>query len=237
MTLVATQRIEAVRFELAKEAGLDPSRLTAYHLAGERKYGEAFFHAEREKVALRRSWASDKPSLAWDEYRPLWQEFWEQYEEVNRVWLPEDPVYSVTRPGIALATTTDLWTLTVGTAGQLRILESYISGEAAASAVNRVGLALASTNGATPTAYTPEKFNSRSPAAVGTVATTWTTQPVRSANSKILHAFNAFGGADRWIAQPGDEIYAVGVGTSEQYSMRSLSGTSTVSAHCVWEEL
>lgn len=232
--LVERQRLDAVRFEVAREL----PEITRFHEAGEAKYGERFWIAEKIKTQMRRVWARENRwKMGWNEYRPLWKEFWSEYEEINRVWIPEDPVYSVTRAGSALSLTVDLWTLTVGTAGQLRILESYISGEAAASAVNRVGIAIATSNGVTPTAFTPEKFSTRSPAAVGTAATSWTTQPTRSTNSKILHAFNAFGGSDRWVPQPGEEIYAVGTGTSEQYSCRSLSGTSTVSAHCIWEEL
>lgn len=235
--LVCEQRIESLRFQAISIEGL---RLPHHWIEkGETKYDpEAFWNAEILKWGMRQKWARPmKENISWDEYRPIWQEFWEEYEEINREWIPADPVYSLTRPGATLSTTADLWTLTVGTSGQLRILESYVAGEAAASAVNRLGLAVASTNGTTPTAYTPEKFNSRSPAAVSTVATTWTTQPTRSANSKILQPFNAFGGSDRWVPQPGEEIYAVGTGTSEQYSQRSLSGTSVVSAHAVWEEL
>lgn len=232
--LVPEQRLEAVRLGIASRV----PEVLRYQEAGHAKYGEAFWIAEGIKNDMRSRWARDTSwKLGWDEYRPLWREFWQEYEEVNRVWLPSDPVYSVTRAGATLATTTDLWTLTVGTAGQLRILESYIAGEAAAAAVVRMGLAIATSNGATPVAYTPEKFSTRSPAAVATAATGWTTQPTRSANSKVLQAFNAFGGSDRWVPQPGEEIYAVGTGSSEQYSHRSLSGTSVVSAHAVWEEL
>ena len=50
---------------------------------------------------------------------------------------------------------------------------------------------------------TAEKFSTRSPAAAGTFATTWTTQPTLNSNPVMWFAFNAFGGADKWIAQPG----------------------------------
>jgi hypothetical protein len=235
--LVAAQRIEAVSDKLLIFAGKSEGE-RRWIAAGLAKYGEIFLEAERRKLVMRKMWADDDSwKLGWDRYRPLWREFWEEYEEINRELLPDDPVYSLTRSGVALSTTVDHWTLTVGTAGQLRILESYISGEATVSAIARTGIALASTNGTTPTAYTPEKFNSRSPSAVATVATNWTTQPTRSANNKVLHAMNAFGGVDRWVPQPGEEAYMVGTGTSEQFSHRSISGTSTVSSHAIWEEL
>lgn len=233
--LVADQRLEHKRDETLRRHQIP---LNEYREVGEAKYGECFWVAENIKMRMLRNWAQRGCRyFDSDSYRKAAWDFWAEYEEVNRVWLPADPVYSLTRAGATLATTTDLWTLTVGTAGQLRILESYVAGEAAAAAVVRMGLAIATSNGVTPVAYTPEKFSTRSSAAVATAATGWTTQPTRSANSKILQAFNAFGGSDRWVPQPGEEIYAVGTGSSEQYSMRSLSGTSVVSAHAIWEEL
>ena len=53
-------------------------------------------------------------------------------------------------------------------AGQGRILELIIGGEAAASAVNRVFVNRAGTSITSNTPITPEKFNSRSPVAAGT---------------------------------------------------------------------
>ena len=103
--------------------------------------------------------------------------------------------------GFTLATTTDIFTLTSGASGQDRVCESTISGEATASAVNRVAFQR-STGGATPTNQTPEKLNTRSPAAASTTATTWTTQPTLSGNAAFFHAFNAFGGSDRWVPGP-----------------------------------
>ena len=160
-------------------------------------------------------------------------EMWAEYEEINRRLIPEDPVYSGARGGVALSTTADHATYTSAATGQARALELSIGGEAAASAVARVGM-YNSSSGATPTNQTMEKFSTRSPAAAGTFATAWTTAPTLNANPVVWLAFNAFGGSDKWIAQPGGELYVV---NGEKFSVRSASGTSTVSSHTIVEEM
>lgn len=159
--------------------------------------------------------------------------FWSEYEAINRNLLPDDPVYSGTRAGVTLTTTDDLWTLTSPGSGQVRVLESYLGGENTASTVVRFAVQI-STSGTTPTNQTPEKFNSRSPAAASTFRTAWTTDPTLSGSALVYHAFNTFGGTDRWVPAPGAEIYLV---NGEQLSGRSAGGTPIVSAHLIWEEL
>lgn len=232
--LVADQRIVRLRDDFFIRGHKDPLRYAIYCERGEQKYGEPFWLAEREKYRLRRGHAARPCPGSWDEARAQSLEFWQEYEEINRVLLPEDPVYTGVRLGATLSTTVDLWTGTVGASGQDRVLESLIGGEATASAVTRIGLNRPSSNGVTPTNQTPEKMNTRSPAAVGTFATTWTTQPTLSTNDVATQTFNAFGGVDRWVPQPGEELYRL---NGEQLSCRSRSGTSVVSSHAVWEEL
>ena len=192
--------------------------------------------SEQIKTAMRASYARairqthGEPAAA---FLSRSRAFWEEYENVNRLWLPEDPVYTGSRAGVTLATTTDLWTLSSPSAGQVRILESYVGGEATASTVVRIAIQR-STGGATPTNQTPEKMNTRSPTAASTFATTWTTQPTLSGVAVLFHAFNAFGGTDRWVPSPGEEIYLV---NAEILSARSASGIPVVSAHVVFEEL
>lgn len=197
--------------------------------------------AEVEKTALRwRYWSAesklDRGRFTDYDYaaqRARSTEMWAEYEDINRRLIPDDPVYSGARGGVALSTTVNAWTYTAGATGQARVLEVSVQGEAAASAVARVGLYL-STGGATPTNQTMEKFSSRSPTAVGTFATAWTTQPTLNTNPVLWLAFNAFGGGDKWVAQPGAEVYLV---NGEQISLRSASGTSTVSTHVIIEEM
>lgn len=227
--LVADQRIVGVCDRTLRRAGL---RLSAWHAAGEAKYGEAYWIAEAIKLDLRRSYEA----AGLDTFETMLRrayEHWSEYEDVNRLWLPVDPVYSGTRTGITLATSTDAWTLTSGASGQVRVLESFVGGEATTSTILRLALQLSSA-GTTPTNQTPEKFNSRSPAAASTFATTWSVQPTLGGVAAIFHAFNAFGGTDRWVPQPGAEIYLV---NGEKLSARSASGIPIVSTHCIWEEL
>lgn len=161
------------------------------------------------------------------------KKLWSAYENVNRKFCPDDPVYSVVRSA-ALSTTADHMTFIAGSAAQIRILEIIFGGEATASAVNRIAVQR-STGGTTGGgAITPEKFNTRSPAATTVVDTTWAAQPTLSGNPALLKAINAFGGFVRWVAAPGEEIYLL---NSEQLSIRSQSGTSTFSVTVVFEEL
>ncbi len=200
--------------------------------------------AEKMKIAMRESYA-----LAIRQTRGEPREqflsrsfaFWSEYEEINRLWVPEDPVYSKVCTGITLTTTNSLWQLLAPASGQMRLLESFVGGEAAASTVLRFAVARsAAGSGTAPATYTPEKFNTRSPAAAATAygavsaQVAWGTTQETLNNALFLHAFNAFGGTDRWVPQPGEEIYLV---NGEYVSGRSLSGTPVVSAHIIWEEL
>ena len=239
--LTRDQRGERLRRRVVERLNLNglerPRDPVDYLYAGEAKYGEAFWHAEDLKQQMRLGYIRlAPPGLTFDAHADLKRrayDFWAEVEEVNRVWLPEDPMYASARGGFTLATTTDIFTLTSGASGQDRVCESTISGEATASAVNRVAFQR-STGGATPTNQTPEKLNTRSPAAASTTATTWTTQPTLSGNAAFFHAFNAFGGSDRWVPAPGQEFYLV---NGELCSVRSASGTSVVSYYVHWEEL
>lgn len=172
------------------------------------------------------------PSRCMEEALDRGRKTWTMYEQVNRDYCPEDPVYAITKAGTALSTTADALTCQAASAGQGRILEWIIGGEATSSAVNRVGIGRYGTSITGNSAQTPEKFNSRSPAAAGTYGSTGT-QALTAGNMLTL-AFNAFGGFIRWVAAPGEEMYYV---NSEVIALRSLSGTSTCSSTCIFEEL
>lgn len=210
--------------------------LIAKARARERDFLHRWAYAEEIKRAMRRDYARAVRQTTGEpreRFLSRSRAMWEEYEDINRVYLPDDPVYTGTRSGVTLATTTDLWTLTSGSTGQDRVLESYLGGENTASTVVRFAIQI-STGGTTPTNQTPEKMNSRSPAAASTFRTAWTGQPTLSGNPLLFHAFNTFGGTDRWVAAPGAEIYLV---NGEQLSGRSASGTPIVSSHLIWEEL
>lgn len=191
--------------------------------------------AEPIKRELRRQeWLREctRPSRCIDEAHERSWNLWTQYEQVNRDLCPDDPVYSIVNAGTALSTTADNLTFQAGSASQGRILEIIIGGEGTASAVNRISIQRAGTSITSNTAITPEKFNSRSPAAAGTYGKAGTQSLVGI--PMISFAFNAFGGFIRWVAGPGEEMYYA---SSEVISMRSASGTSIVSTTGVFEEL
>ncbi len=189
---------------------------------------------ELKRVLQRQNWRHEmlSPSRTLEEARERSAKAWAMYEQVNRDYCPDDPVYSIINAGTALSTTADNLTFQAASAGQARILELIIGGEATASAVNRIAVSRAGTSITSNTAITPEKFNSRSPAAAGTYGKAGTQSLV--GNPMLTLAFNAFGGFLRWVAAPGEEIYYV---NSEVVSMRSSSGTSTVSSTGIFEEL
>jgi hypothetical protein len=235
--LTEAQRHEAKIHRVRSLVPVRDWRMLVYYAAGERKYGERFWISEEIKVEKRRRYCDEVEQMRhrpFDEQVDHMRSFWQEYQEINDEWLPEDPVFTGTRLGATLSTTADLWANTVGASGQHRILESLVGGEAAAAAVARVVINRPSGAGVTPTNQTPEKMSTRSPAAVSTFVTAWATNPTLSTNDLITHAFNAFGGNDRWVPQPGEEIYQV---NGESVSCRSRSGTSVVSAHDIWEEL
>lgn len=157
--------------------------------------------------------------------------FWTMYDQVNRDYDPEDPVYSIFRSGAALSTTADHLGLHAPATGQVRVLEIIISGEATASAVNRI-VFQESGNGTGETAITPEPFNTLSAAAAGTYGHSSTT--ALTGNPYLVVAINAFGGLFDWKPTPGGEIvFANGF----DFSWRSASGTSTCSSTIIFEEL
>lgn len=187
-----------------------------------------------KKELRRQAWLHEilSPSRCYNEALERSLKLWTEYEKVNRDFCPDDPVYSIVNAGTALSTTADNLTFQAFSAGQGRILELIIGGEATASAVNRVSVQRAGTSITSNTAITPEKFNSRSPAAAGTYGKAGTQALV--GNPILSVAFNAFGGFIRWVAGPGEEIYYV---NSEVISVRSASGTSVISSTGVFEEL
>lgn len=145
-------------------------------------------------------------------------------------------MYSVIRAGVALSTTNDHITYVGNSNRGIKMIRAMIGGEATASAVNRPVLQYSTSGTTGGGAITPEKFNSKSPAAgSGTWYTTWSSQPTLSGNPVITLPFNAFGGVINWVASPGEEIWRL---DTEQFSIfRTGTGTSTISSTIVFEEV
>lgn len=151
-------------------------------------------------------------------------------------------LYTVSVNGVALSTTNDLKTFVTTATGAgsfLRLSEYYLAGEAGSSAVARVAINRPSVVGVTGTgAQTPEKLSPSSVAAAFSVFTGWSgSQPTLSTNDVHTPTFNAFGGVALWGAPPGQEIVVGTQGAVANLSVRSRSGTSTVSGHFVIEEV
>lgn len=142
--------------------------------------------------------------------------------------------YSVTRPLVALSTTTDLMTFISAANRRVRIHAILIGGLATASAANSV-MVQRSTGGATGSApVTPEKTATDAPAAVTVVNTAWVTQPTLSLTPLLRLPVNANGGVVRWTAYPGREIE---IRNTEQLSIRSETGTSNITITVEFEEI
>jgi len=186
-----------------------------------------------KKELRRQNWLKEirAPSRCYNEAVDRSMEFWTDYELVNRELCPDDPVYSIINAGTALSTSADNLTFQAAAAGQGRILELIIGGESTASTVNRLQIGRAGTSITSNTPITAQPFNSRSPNAAGTYGKAGT-QTIT--NTLLSLAINSWGGFIRWVAGPGEELYYV---NSEVISMRSASGTATVSSTGIFEEL
>lgn len=141
--------------------------------------------------------------------------------------------YAWRRSSFALDTTADAMTFITAASRRLEIVEVCISGLGIASAANELRVTR-STGGTTGGgAITAAKMREDAPAAATVVDTTWVTQPTLTGTGHLALGCNANGGIFRWVARPGEEIEAR---NAEQISMRSATGTSTVSLHVVGDE-
>lgn len=125
------------------------------------------------------------------------------------------------------------------TTSTMRIVEVFIGGEATSSTVNRMSLRRLSTNASTPTDQTCAALNPLSQAALANFYVAATTGPTIASTVHLLNlAFNAFGGIIRWVAAPGEEIWATAAtAPNGQVALDSISGTGVVSTHVTFEEM
>lgn len=130
------------------------------------------------------------------------------------------------------------------TTRMLRIVEIGLFGEATSAALALMKLARDSTVGATlsnGSGTAIAALSSGAPTVRATTFDTATTKPQSSASLHLLQlSLQAFGGAIRWVAAPGEEIYQVGnavnVGETSLDAFTG-SGTPSISSHLVFEEL
>lgn len=124
-------------------------------------------------------------------------------------------------------------------AAMLRIVEFFIGGEATASTVNRMAMRRASTNSATPTNQVPAATNFNSQASVSQGSVAATTGPTIASTQHLANvALNVFGGVVRWVAAPGEELWAaLTTAPNSEFILDSISGTGIVSSDIKFEEL
>ncbi len=143
------------------------------------------------------------------------------------------PLYTVTRTSSALSTANDSMTIIASASKPLRVYIVDIKGMGTTSAANEVLLSR-STGGTTGGgAITPSPTNTGSAAASFTVNTTWSAQPTLGV-TLWRFGVNANGAVDNFVAIPGAEI---SVPVSGQLSIRSASGTSSVTINVLIEEV
>jgi hypothetical protein len=141
--------------------------------------------------------------------------------------------YSLSRAASALSTTNDTLTIIAAAARALRIHEVMLAGQGTASAANEVAVARSSAGTTPGGAVTEVGLNPNNAALAATNATTWSVQPTLG-DVLLRLGVNANGAINRWVAKPGQEIE---VPAATQISIRSISGTSSVSLHVIVEEI
>ena len=147
--------------------------------------------------------------------------------------------YMIAREGVTPTAGDMLLSLTTGLQEIAKVNEIGVGGEATSSTVNRMAVRRSTTNLVTPTAQTPAKASSTSPAAYTDAATTAGTQPVTAAAPAIwTYALNVFGGLLRWVAAPGQELIIQGATAgNNELSLESAAGAGIISTQIVFEEV
>lgn len=129
--------------------------------------------------------------------------------------------------------------LTTGLQEIAQVGEVSIGGESTASTVNRMAVRRSTSNLTTPTAQTPSKAASTSPAAYTDGSTTATGEPTTAAAPAIwTYALNTFGGVIRWVAAPGQQLLIQGATAgNNEITLESSSGTGLISCQMLFEEI
>ena len=124
-------------------------------------------------------------------------------------------------------------------ASTLRLMDVQIGGESAAANVNRMAIRRLSTNASTPTNTAPGPLNPLSAAAVSQGYVAATTGPTIASTAHLGEfAMNTFGGIVRWVAAPGEELYATAsTAPNGEMVLDSITGTGVVSTNIKFEEL
>jgi len=141
--------------------------------------------------------------------------------------------YSANRTSSALSTTNDTMTIIAPSTRALKIWEIRLYGQGTASAANEVAIARSSGGTTGGGAITPVPLATLSAASGVTVNTTWSAQPTLGVVLRRV-GINANGAYSPLVFMPGSEI---DVPPSGQISIRSIAGTSNVTAEVIFEEV
>jgi hypothetical protein len=148
-------------------------------------------------------------------------------------------VYSATVSNTPVSSiTNDIMTLTPAANRRVQLIEFTVAGCGTASSAAQINAYQVTTAGASGSGtITSNKFDFYAPASASTVSTAWTTQPVVG-QPIIPLAVNGNGGIYRWVARPGEEVYAIGgLATNMQISIRaSLAPSTNFTISIVWVE-
>lgn len=148
-------------------------------------------------------------------------------------------LYAIAREGATPVAGAMLLGITTGLQEIAQVNEVSIGGEATTSTVNRMAIRRSTTNLTTPTAQTPSKMSTTSPAAYSDCATTATGEPTTAAAPAIwTYALNVFGGVIRWVAAPGQALLVQGATAgNNELTLESASGTGVISCQMLFEEI
>lgn len=148
--------------------------------------------------------------------------------------------FAVARQSATPVADESILALTAAASEGAEITQIGIGGEATASAIQVFVLRRSTTNGITPTAQTPERLHSSSPASAIGAATTWGTEPVNTVTPPATwtRSYNAFGGVISWIAAPGHGIWILEAAAPDaEVSFEADVGTSPLSQQIIFEEI
>ena len=125
------------------------------------------------------------------------------------------------------------------TASTLKVQDVIVGGEATSSTVNRMSVRRISTNISTPTNKTPAPLHPWSAASAANHVSAATTGPTIASTVHLLDlALNTFGGIIRWVAHPGEELWALNsTAPNGEIVLDSISGTGLVSTNMIFEEI
>ena len=134
--------------------------------------------------------------------------------------------YVVMRDNVTPASPNELLTLVSASNRRCKVTSMEVVGLGTSSAAQRLIAANSATGTTGGGAITPDKAdNVDQPAAATVVDTTWSAQPTLNTNGIIL-GWNALGGPNRWVTQPGRPDGMLEARNGAYISIRAAAGVT-----------